>query len=204
MAGALGKPMPGLSTFFRGGGWLAGCSPWRPPKSPYVPLTCLLAWMEPADSFVRYKPGHVLYPGRALCGKLELADIGMPAPALQDANTWLNEPALWQAHLPQLGAQSHKYTRGHALVVGGERMTGASRLAARAAQRGAGSSGGGTTGSYAMWCRAGFEGGGYCHCRAGWAGLDQCLRAALAGDRGKRGCAGGSGLRLADPGHAGL
>src|SRR5690606_12520793 len=57
-------------------------------------------------SFVRYKPGHVLYPGRALCGKLELADIGMPAPALQEPNTWLNEPALWQGHLPQLGAQS--------------------------------------------------------------------------------------------------
>ncbi len=86
-------------------------------------------------SFVRYKPGHVLYPGRDLCGKLELADIGMPAPALQQANTWLNEPALWRSYLPQLNAHSHKYTRGHALVIGGERMTGASRLAAHAAQR---------------------------------------------------------------------
>lgn len=86
-------------------------------------------------SFVRYKPGHVLYPGRALCGQLELADIGMPGPSLPEPDTWLNEPALWQADLPQLNAQSHKYTRGHALVVGGERMTGASRLAARAAQR---------------------------------------------------------------------
>lgn len=86
-------------------------------------------------SFVCYKPGHVLYPGRALCGQLELADIGMPGPSLPEPDTWLNEPALWQADLPQLNAQSHKYTRGHALVVGGERMTGASRLAARAAQR---------------------------------------------------------------------
>ncbi|GHC59486.1 bifunctional NAD(P)H-hydrate repair enzyme [Alcaligenes pakistanensis] len=86
-------------------------------------------------SFVRYKPGHVLYPGRDLCGKLELADIGMPAPALQEATTWLNEPTLWRRYLPQLSAQSHKYTRGHALVIGGDRMTGASRLAARAAQR---------------------------------------------------------------------
>lgn len=86
-------------------------------------------------SFVRYKPGHVLYPGRDLCGKLELADIGMPAPALQEATTWLNEPTLWRRYLPQLSAHSHKYTRGHALVIGGDRMTGASRLAARAAQR---------------------------------------------------------------------
>ncbi|HRL20907.1 MAG TPA: NAD(P)H-hydrate dehydratase [Alcaligenes sp.] len=86
-------------------------------------------------TFVRYKPGHVLYPGRALCGHLELADIGMPSAALEAADTCLNEPASWQAQWPSLAWGSHKYTRGHAVVIGGERMTGAGRLAARAAQR---------------------------------------------------------------------
>ncbi|MGE8589786.1 NAD(P)H-hydrate dehydratase [Alcaligenes sp. WGS1538] len=86
-------------------------------------------------TFVRYKPGHLLYPGRDLCGRLELVGIGMPAAALEPPDTWLNEPALWSARLPRLAADSHKYTRGHALVIGGARMTGAGRLAARAAQR---------------------------------------------------------------------
>lgn len=42
-----------------------------------------------------------------------------------------NAPALWKLPVPQAG--DHKYTRGHALVFGGEVMTGASRLAALAA-----------------------------------------------------------------------
>jgi ADP-dependent NAD(P)H-hydrate dehydratase / NAD(P)H-hydrate epimerase len=45
-----------------------------------------------------------------------------------------NAPALWQDKLPKLTRDSHKYTRGHCLVVSGpEFQTGASRLASMAA-----------------------------------------------------------------------
>src|SRR6266853_1883632 len=46
-----------------------------------------------------------------------------------------NDPAWWLPAFPWPGAASHKYTRGHALVAGGAVMTGAARLAARAAAR---------------------------------------------------------------------
>lgn len=47
-----------------------------------------------------------------------------------------NSPGLWHAQLRWPGAQDHKYTRGHALVLGGdEASTGAAKLTARAALR---------------------------------------------------------------------
>jgi ADP-dependent NAD(P)H-hydrate dehydratase / NAD(P)H-hydrate epimerase len=46
-----------------------------------------------------------------------------------------NEPALWQGELPRLQINGNKYTRGHALIMGGYPLTGAARLAARAAAR---------------------------------------------------------------------
>jgi NAD(P)H-hydrate epimerase len=46
-----------------------------------------------------------------------------------------NTPELWKKLLPLPTADSHKYTRGTALIRGGRLMTGASRLSARAAQR---------------------------------------------------------------------
>ncbi len=84
-------------------------------------------------TFVARKPGHLLLPGRSLCGELVLADILMPAAALPPASAWRNTPALWT--LPVPGASSHKYTRGHVTVLGGAHMTGAARLAAGAARR---------------------------------------------------------------------
>ena len=84
-------------------------------------------------TFFRKKPGHLLMPGRALCGELVLADIGIPD---QAADTQLHEntPAQWRYPHPR--ADGHKYDRGHCVVVcGPAHATGAARLAARGALR---------------------------------------------------------------------
>jgi hydroxyethylthiazole kinase-like uncharacterized protein yjeF len=89
-------------------------------------------------TFFRRKPGHLLLPGRLNCGPIEVADIGIPASALEGAHgeTFANEPPLWSASFPLPDAMGHKYTRGHAVVVSGNLPnTGAARLAARGALR---------------------------------------------------------------------
>jgi NAD(P)H-hydrate epimerase len=85
----------------------------------------------------RKKPGHLLQPGRALCGELVVADIGTPASVFGalKPDTFENDPALWADAMPALLPDANKYTRGHALVWGGWPTTGAARLAARAAAR---------------------------------------------------------------------
>ncbi|HET9069383.1 MAG TPA: NAD(P)H-hydrate epimerase, partial [Amaricoccus sp.] len=89
-------------------------------------------------TFFRRKPGHLLHPGRRLCGRLTVADIGIPAAVLAGIapRAWENTPALWGAlHRPP-DPEGHKFTRGHALVVSGPATrTGAARLAAGAALR---------------------------------------------------------------------
>lgn len=94
-------------------------------------------------TFFRRKPGHLLYPGRALCGVVEVADIGMPVGHLDhlratssEPATNANAPAFWTDAFPTPDATGHKYTRGHAVVVSGPpEATGAARLAARGALR---------------------------------------------------------------------
>jgi ADP-dependent NAD(P)H-hydrate dehydratase / NAD(P)H-hydrate epimerase len=88
-------------------------------------------------TFGRLKPGHLLQPGRDLCGEIALADIGLDSDGLAalGIRTWVNDPASWGADLPRPGSGAHKYTRGHALVLGGWPMSGAGRLASRAASR---------------------------------------------------------------------
>ena len=83
-------------------------------------------------TFFRKKPGHVLMPGRGLCGEVVVADIGIPESVLQEIGpkAWINE----EISLPEPEVGGHKYGRGHAVVIsGGPLNTGAARLAAQAA-----------------------------------------------------------------------
>jgi ADP-dependent NAD(P)H-hydrate dehydratase / NAD(P)H-hydrate epimerase len=89
-------------------------------------------------TFFRRKPGHVLLPGRLLCGRVELAQIGIADDVLANIapRTVLNRPALWRDAYPRPRADGHKYTRGHAVVLSGPaESTGAARLGARGALR---------------------------------------------------------------------
>jgi len=85
----------------------------------------------------RKKPGHLLQPGRSLCGELVVTEIGTPAFAFDVFTPYAfeNDPDLWATSLPRTHAIDNKYDRGHALLVGGYPVTGAIRLAARAAAR---------------------------------------------------------------------
>jgi propanol-preferring alcohol dehydrogenase len=94
----------------------------------------------PADltvTFFRKKPGHLLFPGRGLCGDVVVADIGIPAAVLERIapNTWENGPDLWLGGYPWPQPESYKYKRGEVLILGGEAITGASRMTAQAASR---------------------------------------------------------------------
>jgi NAD(P)H-hydrate epimerase len=88
-------------------------------------------------TFARKKPCHVLLPGRDLAGDVVVADIGTPSSVLDGitVNTWENDSALWLGELPRPASGGNKYSRGHALLVGGYPMTGAARMAARGAAR---------------------------------------------------------------------
>ena len=84
-------------------------------------------------TFCRLKPGHLLLPGRLHMGEVVLADIGIPDPIVQaqDQGLRVNAPGLWRDHLRFRTPADHKYSFGHAVVVGGPAIgTGAARLAA--------------------------------------------------------------------------
>ena len=88
-------------------------------------------------TFFRKKPGHLLLPGRLLCGEVVVADIGISTSVLEQISpdTFENDPCLWIGDLPRPQDGGNKYSRGHALISGGYPMTGAARMAARAAAR---------------------------------------------------------------------
>ena len=89
-------------------------------------------------TFFRRKTGHVLLPGRTLCGEVVVTDIGIPESVLDSIGPTcaVNAPGSWLARFPWPAVGDHKYSRGHAVVAGGGgETTGAARLAARAALR---------------------------------------------------------------------
>lgn len=90
-------------------------------------------------TFFRLKPGHLLQPGRSLCGPVTVADIGIPAREALEAvgsTAFRNDPALWRQAWPQHGVNTHKFRRGAvAVLAGGIASVGAPRLSARAALR---------------------------------------------------------------------
>lgn len=93
-----------------------------------------------ADStvtFFRRKPAHILHPGTSYCGKIMVADIGISETTIPDLNISIreNDPVIWRDGFPVPSSAGHKFDRGHAVILGGETMTGAARLAARAARR---------------------------------------------------------------------
>lgn len=89
-------------------------------------------------TFFRYKPGHLLYPGRDHCGDLFLGQIGITNEVLDQLSPLIyqNAPQLWKDQYPFIKANGHKYTRGHALAIsGGLDKSGAARLMAKSALR---------------------------------------------------------------------
>jgi hydroxyethylthiazole kinase-like uncharacterized protein yjeF len=84
-------------------------------------------------TFHRRKLVHVLQPGRARCGEVVVADIGL-GPV--KSSLVENGPDAWLAKFPWPSQTAHKHARGRLIVVSGEAWrTGAARLAARAALR---------------------------------------------------------------------
>ena len=87
-------------------------------------------------TFTKKKPGHLISPGKEYCGDVIVKDIGINLEKLSfKPYIYQNHPDNWINKFPWPNQNSHKYKRGFALIICGEKMTGASRLAARGAAR---------------------------------------------------------------------
>ena len=86
-------------------------------------------------TFMARKPGHVLMPGRSLCGDIDIIDIGIPSRIINASagRVAVNHPTRWRAALPVSDAATHKFRKGHLAVFSGAAShTGAARLSAAA------------------------------------------------------------------------
>ena len=83
------------------------------------------------------KVGHMAFPGAAHVGRLEVADIGIPAHLAEEASAReVITPEWLRTALPRRSADAHKGTYGRTLVVtGSERYGGAAYLACMGAAR---------------------------------------------------------------------
>ncbi len=88
-------------------------------------------------TFAAYKPCFFLYPGKNYCGKVTLADIGIPKEALeQSPGVQLIDREYVQSLIHTRPENSHKGTFGTLLsVCGSKDMTGAAYLSAMGALR---------------------------------------------------------------------
>jgi NAD(P)H-hydrate epimerase len=89
----------------------------------------------PADltvTFAALKPGLLFHPGRADCGEITVADIGLD---VSRARAHLIEAADVSHAVPTRDPQTHKWRRATWVVGGSPGMTGAVQLAAMAAAR---------------------------------------------------------------------
>ena len=81
-------------------------------------------------SFHRYKPGQWLLPGKEYCGKVILLNIGLTNIDSQ-CFLQLNYPQ----NIPMPSISSHKFSRGCCMIVAGDNLVGASKLAFFAASQ---------------------------------------------------------------------
>lgn len=88
-------------------------------------------------TFERSKIGHHLYPGKHYVGDLSVCSIGIPKDVIQSLSlsVSLNDPKLWSGKYPWPDEEGHKFKRGHGVIISGDQMTGAARLAALNARR---------------------------------------------------------------------
>lgn len=89
-------------------------------------------------TFFRKKPGHLLFPGQAHCGRMLVGQIGILDEVLKEIapSTFHNRTELWADLFPAPQLMGHKYSRGHTLAISGPiEKSGAIRLAAQAALR---------------------------------------------------------------------
>ena len=101
----------------------------------------LLGAVSRADITVTFglpKQGLYLYPGRACCGRIRVAPIGLAPEAVRAATppTWIVDAPDAAAAIPPRRPDAHKGDAGRLLVIAGsEGLTGAAAMAASAAMR---------------------------------------------------------------------